>query len=29
MIYAGVDIGGMTIKVGLVNENGKIVLSRA
>lgn len=29
MIYAGVDIGGMTIKVGLVNEKGKIVLSRA
>ena len=29
MTYAGVDIGGMTIKVGLVNENGKIVLSRA
>lgn len=29
MIYVGVDVGGMSIKVGLVNEDGKILLSRA
>lgn len=29
MIYVGVDVGGMSIKVGLVTSEGKIVLSRA
>lgn len=29
MIYVGVDVGGMSIKVGLVTSDGKIVLSRA
>lgn len=29
MYYIGIDIGGMTIKVGVVNEEGKILKSRA
>lgn len=29
MIYVGVDVGGMSIKVGLVTNEGKIVLSRS
>lgn len=29
MYYIGVDIGGMSIKVGVVNENGEIIKSRA
>ena len=29
MYYAGIDIGGMSIKVGIVNENGEILINRA
>ena len=29
MIYVGVDVGGMSIKIGLVSSGGKILLSKA
>ena len=29
MIYVGVDVGGMSIKIGLVSSDGKILLSKA
>ncbi|MEG1608586.1 MAG: ROK family protein, partial [Clostridia bacterium] len=29
MLYAGIDIGGMNIKMGLVDENGNIVVSNS
>ena len=29
MIYAGVDVGGMSIKIGLVNSDGKILKTKA
>lgn len=29
MYYAGIDIGGMSIKVGIVDDNGQILISRA
>lgn len=29
MVYVGVDVGGMSIKIGLVNKDGKILLSKA
>ncbi|MEG1509349.1 MAG: ROK family glucokinase [Clostridia bacterium] len=29
MIYAGIDIGGMSIKIGLVNEDGKLLISKS
>ncbi len=29
MLYVGVDIGGMSIKAGLVGEDGKIIVSKA
>ena len=29
MYYSGIDIGGMSIKVGIVNENGEILINRA
>ena len=25
MAYAGIDLGGTTVKVGIVNDNGKIL----
>ena len=28
MIYAGVDVGGMSIKIGLVNSDGKILKTK-
>lgn len=29
MVYAGIDIGGMSIKVGIVSEDGKILIKKA
>ncbi len=29
MIYVGVDVGGMSIKIGLVNSEGKIIISKS
>ena len=29
MYYVGIDIGGMSVKIGIVNENGKILISRS
>lgn len=29
MIYVGVDVGGMSIKIGLVDSEGKIIMSKA